>query len=264
MRGLGLVFYGEEGVGKTSLALQFKKDLLCISARENGFENLDMVGDVPEGCENFVVDTFPEIINTLKKAKDYETIVIDSLSGVQMLMANDIIKTIYGQMDNPEKAFGSFSEGYRVHGPMWMERLCNELTLLNERGVNTIILGHAREETVKNVFGTDYNGTVLDMEKWPRAVITKWAAAVLYMTLDMDVMVTKSWKGKPTEGKARNPLEEDSDRIMYTTRHPSHSAKNLLNLPPYISMGESPQEAYKKLYDKLPPKLQAYQAEPTV
>jgi hypothetical protein len=146
--------------------------------------------------------------------------------------------------------------------PIYMEDLCNELTLLNTKGVNTILIGHAKNETVKNPTGTDYTSTVLDFEQWARGVIIKRFAAVLYMTLDMEVMVTKTWKGKPTEAKAQNDLLEASDRIMYTTRHPSHSAKNLYKLPPYISLGESAEEAYDRLMKALPQKIQDAQKQP--
>jgi hypothetical protein len=259
MRGLSLIIYGTEGVGKTSFCLQFKKEILCGSIRENGFENLEMVGAVPDGCDNQQIGSFKELLLFIRKAKDYETLILDSVSGIQQIIATDIIEAIYKQHDNPAQAFASFSEGYRLHAPRYVEQICNELTLLNGKGVNTLLIGHVRNETVKNPSGNDYVAAVLDMESWPRAVFVKWAAAVLYMTLDAEVMVTKTWKGKPTEGKVRTDLEEDSDRIMYTTKNLSHSAKNLLNLPPYISLGESPQEAYKRFFEKLPPPIQEAQ-----
>jgi len=259
MRGLSLIVYGTEGVGKTSFCLQFKKEILCGSIRENGYENLDMVGDVPAGCENKQINTFAELIQFIRTGKDYDTLILDSVSGIQQLIAADIIATIYKKHDNPAQAFAGFSEGYRIHGPMWIERICNELTLLNSKGVNTLLIGHVRNENVKNPNGQDYVAAVLDMESWPRAVFIKWAAAVLYMTLDAEVMITKTWKGKPTEAKIVGDLEDASDRIMYTTKNLSHSAKNLLNLPPYLSLGESPQEAYDKFYKALPSTIQEYQ-----
>ena len=258
-RGLSIIFYGTEGVGKTSLALQFKKEISVLSANENGFANLDMVGDIPEGCENTDITSFPELIRYIRVAKDYSTLVIDSMSGIQQLMAEHILKQHYSDKDDPQKAFASFSEGYRCHAPFYAETLCNELTLLNTKGVNTILIGHAKMETVKNPTGTDYNATVIDMESWPRAVFKKWASAIIYLTLDLEVIVTKSWKGKPTEAKAKADLESESERIMYTTKHPSHEGKNLLHLPPYIYMGESAEEAYNNFLSKLPQKLQEAQ-----
>ena len=260
-RGLSIIFYGTEGVGKTSLALQFKKEISVLSVNENGFANLDMVGDVPEACDNTDITSFPELIKYIRSARDYSTLVIDSMSGVQQLMAEHILKQHYADKDDPQKHFASFSEGYRCHAPFYAEQVCNELTLLNNKGINTILIGHAKMETVKNPTGTDYNATVIDMESWPRAVFKKWASAIIYMTLDLEVVVTKTWKGKPTEAKAKADLESESDRIMFTTKHPSHEGKNLLKLPPYISMGESAQEAYSRFFSKLPPKIQEAQVQ---
>jgi DNA polymerase III delta prime subunit len=258
-RGLSLIFYGTEGVGKTSLALQFKKEVLCISANESLFANLEMVGDIPDGCESEDASTYPELLKCIRSGKDYNTVVIDSLSGVQQLMGDHILKHNYASVDDPQREFTRFSEGYRCHAPFLAEQICNELTLLNLRGVNTILIGHCKMETIKNPSGNDYNATVIDMESWPRAVFKKWASAILYMTLDLEVMVTKTWKGKPMEGKAKTDLESESDRIMYTTKNPAHEAKNLLKLPPYISLGESAEEAYDNFISKLPPKLQEAQ-----
>jgi hypothetical protein len=255
-RGISILAYGTEGVGKTSFALEFPKPLRVISLNENGFSNLQMVGDVPPECENEEPDSFPEFLNLLKNSKDYRTVVIDSLSGLQQLMGNHILRQHYSEVSDPQKAFASFSEGYRCHAPFYAEKVCNELTLLNSKGINTLLIGHSKIEKVKNPSGNDYDATVIDMESWPRAVFKKWASAILYMTLDLEVMVTKTWKGKPTEGKAKADLESESDRIMYTTKNPSHEAKNLLKLPPYVSLGESAEQAYNNFVSKLPPLLQ--------
>jgi hypothetical protein len=251
-RGLGLVVYGTEGVGKTSFALEFPKEVLCISVKESGFDDLEMVGQVPPGCDGVDIETFGALIKTMQNAKDYRTVVIDSLSGVQQLMTKDILKEVY---NNDLKDFGGFSEGFRIHGPVWAEKVTNAAELLRGAGVDVIFIGHSKIELPKNVNGTDFSTTELDMEKWPRAVFLKWAQAVLYMTLDVEVMNTKSWKGKPIEGKIKQDLEDESDRIMYTSKHPTHSAKNRIGLPVFISMGNSPRQAYENFFKHLPDQL---------
>ena len=260
-RGLSIIFYGPEGMGKTSLALQFKKELLFISVNENGYENLDMVGDVPANCEHIRATTFPQLKSAIKEAKHYSTVVIDSLSGVQQILADYILKEHYSDKNDPQQAFASFSEGHRCHAPFYSEQICNELSALNSQGVNTILLGHTKSEIIKNPGGLDYNATVIDLEQWSRGVYKKWAMAIIYMTLNLDLIVTKKWKGTPQESKAVTDLESDSDRIMYTTKNPTHEAKNLLKLPPYILMGDSPQEAYENLFKHMPPKIQEAQAQ---
>lgn len=261
MRGMSIILYGYEGLGKTSTALQFKKDLLCISANENGYDNLESVGDIPDGCTNEQIESYGELIKSLKSGANFKTVVLDSLSGMQQFVGDHIVKTHYSSKDDPRQAFGSFSEGWRIHAPVYAEEICSILTWLNTKGVNTILIGHAKHESIKNPSGADYNATVIDMEQWPRGVFKKWAAAILYMTLDLNVQVTKTWKQKPTEAKATDSIDDVTDRIMYTTRHLTHEAKNLYKLPPFISLGESAEEAYHNLFKKLPPNYQEAQKE---
>jgi len=256
-RGLSLLPYGDEGVGKTSFCLQFPKPLYCFSiGNEHGYENLEMVSDIPDGCTNINITSYNQLLKNLVDLPKCSTIVIDSVSGLSDIFKQDILRTRYKEYNNPEQAYASFSEGDRQHMPDYCNELCNRLTLLNNRGIHTLLIGHARIEDAKNVNGHDYKTKVLDMEKWSRAVLVKWAAAVLFMTLDAEVVATKEWKKKVTEAKVQADVLEDSDRIMYTCKHLSHSAKNLLKLPPYISLGESAEEAYNRFVSKLPSVVQ--------
>lgn len=256
MRGMGLIQYGVEGIGKTEFSLQFPKPLRVLSCRETGYLDLLDLGVVPNECENEQVENWSEYINELRQGDDVKTLVTDSLSGVAQFMKDDILEKVYKGESNPLRAFGSFSEGWRVHGPIWAEKIETEATKLRNKGVNVIFIGHTKIEKSKNIVSADYQSAMLNMESWPRDVLTKWAQAVLFMTMDFELRVTKSWKGKTTEAKVEGGLEDEVDRVIYTTKHPSHSAKNRLNLPPYISMGESAKEAYSNFVKELPPNFQ--------
>lgn len=255
MRGMGLIIYGRQGIGKTTFGLQFPKPLRVISVNEYGYDDLDDAGDIPADCENVLMSSFPAFIKEIRESTDVKTIVIDSLSGVSQIMKDDILKVIYSTTDNPLQAFGSFSEGYRVHAPDWAQKIENAATIVRGKGVNVILLGHTKTETSKNIIANDYEAAGIDMEKWPRGVLTKWAQAVLFMEMDFKVRTTKSWKNTPTESKAVGSLDNEVSRVMYTSKHPSHDAKNRMNLPAYIDMGASPEEAYENFVKELPPKI---------
>lgn len=255
MRGLGLIIYGDKGIGKTSFGLEFTKPVRVISVNETGFEDLDDAGLTPEGCESVNLSTWPELLKEIRESTDVKTVVIDSLSGISQLMKEDILAKLYTDANNPLQAYGSFSDGARNHEPTWIGRLETICTSLRGKGVNVILIGHTSIEKSKNIIATDYQSAVINMEKWPRAVIEKWAQAILYMTMDFKVRTTKKWKDTPTEAKAVVGLDDAVERIMYTSKHPSHDAKNRLGLPTYISMGSSPQEAYNNFVEVLPPKI---------
>lgn len=257
IRGLGIIVYGVQGIGKTSFALQFPGPLRLISVRDSGFQDLQEVGMVPSNCTYVKVDTFSELLQEIKDSDDEETVVIDGLSGVAQFMRDSILTECYeGPAADRLKAFGSFSEGWRIHGPVWTSKLETQCEYLRSKGVNIILIGHQTTETSKNTKGHDTLASVLDMEKWPRAVLTKWAQAVLFLDMDYQTQATKKWKGTVTEAKITDSVDDSVDRIMYTTIHPGHSAKNRLNLPNYIPMGESAEEAYENFTKKLPKPIQ--------
>jgi hypothetical protein len=88
-----------------------------------------------------------------------------------------------------------------------------------------------------------------------RSIITKWAQAVLFMNIDVNInraVETDRITKLIMEGKAR----DEDVRLMYTTKAPGHSAKNRLGLPMVINMGDSSKKAFENLWKHMP---QAYQ-----
>jgi hypothetical protein len=258
--GTGIILTGDEGIGKSSLAAQFPKPILGISVKEMGFTDLIYSGEIKEGdIDEAEASDWKNLLSLLKEPGDASTVIVDSLSGVAQYMKEDILQNIYdGSLSDRLKSFGSFSEGWRIHAPTWAERMAERLTKLRTDGVNVVLIAHNRNETVKNATGNDYEASVIDMEKWPRAVFTKWAQAVLFLTMDFGTKGTKKWKGKVTESKVEEELDEAVDRVIYTTKHPSHSAKNRLGLPVSIPMGETAEEAYNNLVSEFPPLIQEH------
>jgi len=254
-RGVGLILYGDPGIGKTGLALQFPKPARIISCNETGAQDLIDAGEVEEDMVDDVeANHWKDLLDLVKSSTDVSTLIIDSLSGVAQFMQADILYKVY---NNQTDAFGSFSQGWRIEGIVWAEELEERLTYLRSKGVNIILIGHKRMEVSKNVVAEDYKSAHLDMEKWPRGVFTKWAQAVLFMTMDFETRATKLWKGKVTESKVKEGLDEVVDRVIYTQNHPSHDAKNRLSLPPVIDMGRSAAEAYNNLVTQFPTKIKS-------
>ena len=263
-RGLYIILYGGEGMGKTSLALQFPGPRKVYSINEVGYENLDMIDKVPSGSENIEIDTHPQLIEELSMITDSDetrTVILDSTSGYCQIMREDILKEIYskddaGQNVDPERQmrmYGMFSEGDRVYAPMWIALLEEECLRLQAIGVNVIIIGHTKIAKVKSATTNDFQGNHINIPEWPRDVLTKSAQAVLYYTLDFTPVTTRAWKGKATESKVTE--NQEVRRIIYTQKHPSHSAKNCLNLPAYIWAGDDEISTYEEFVSKLPTKL---------
>src|SRR5690606_39020004 len=110
-RGLGLVFYGGEGIGKTGTALQFclLGPLTCFSIGESGYSDLELIDEVPDGCINVNIHTWTDLRNNIKKINE-GVIVIDRLSGLQKILFEHVCKTVY---NNNWDDFTSYWKGQR-------------------------------------------------------------------------------------------------------------------------------------------------------
>lgn len=246
-RGLGLLPYGTEGIGKTSFALQFPKPLRCLSINEPGYVDLEDVGEVPDGCSNIEIETLPQLKKELSHKTDAATIVVDSLSGLQELIFEELIETKFGGSADD---FFSYYKGPRQHAPIVAGELCQLFENLRNVGKHILLLAHDCTDLVKNPRGLDYTTIELAADIGIRDVFKKWAQCILFMTLDPSVArVTKEQRKVAIEGK----MEDEDMRVMFTQKSLVHSAKNKLHLPILIPLGGSAQEAYKNFTSKLPP-----------
>lgn len=257
-RGIGLVLYGGEGLGKTSFAVQWAAlgSVKVISVNEIGFDSLAMVGDVPDGCTNVKVNNFEELDKECVNATE-DTIVIDSIGGVQEKVFDFVCRTQFnGNFDD----FSSYYKGQRSNSPpvfgRWLERLEKHL----QAGRHVIVIGHMVTTSVPNTSGADYLSHVVALDDGDkdglRQRLMRWAPNVLF--LNIDVSITRATergvgneKGIVLEGKA----DDRDTRVFYTTKAPGHAAKNTLKLPPVIPAGFSAKEAFNNFISKLPASL---------
>jgi hypothetical protein len=254
-RGLGLVFYGGEGIGKTGLACQFSVlgPLTCLSVGESGYEDLEVIGEIPDGCTNINITSW-EQLNKESKIKE-GVLVIDSLSGLQKLLFEYVCRTVY--KDDWDK-FTSYWKGQRVDAPVYLDAFLQSLDLLRAKGIHVILIGHMITTNETNTLGADFLSHVIDMDQGDkggvRSCITKWAQAVIFMNID--IAITRSTELAKDRTVLEGKAKDDDNRLMYTTKAPGHSAKNRLQLPHIINMGESAPDAFKNLWTAMP---KAYQ-----
>ncbi len=251
MFGLGGIIYGTEGIGKTSLALQFPHPITFISIRESGFNNLEMVGKVPKDCINYQIEEWSQLIHLTQKT-ERGTVVVDSLTGLQKILFDHVCLTVFGGSYDD---FNSFYKGARVDSPQELNKYLDLVDRQRAKGVNFIFLGHAVVEETPNALGANYLSHVVLMDNGPkggvRSYMTTWAGFIFFLQLSIDITRATEVDRRSKmvmEGKAK----EDDNRLIYTTKSAGHSAKNSWDLPPVISMGSSPEEAYKNLWNKMP------------
>lgn len=253
-RGLGLVFYGTEGVGKTSLAIQFGQlgPATMLSVRESGYDDLQMVGDIPNGVDNINVKSYEDLIKAVKEFKG-KTLIVDSLMGVQALLFDYVCRTQYHGKWDGEKGFTSYWMGQRVDSPPEFDKLLDQFDYHLNHGRNVILIGHVFTVVLPNTLGADFKSHVVALDDGDkgglRSCLMRWAPNVLFMNISLDIRVATEGKGDiVTEGKAH----DNDKRLMYTTKSPGHAAKNRLHLPPVIFLGESAEEGFANFIKALP------------
>lgn len=250
MRGLGLVAYGSEGVGKTSWAAQFTQlgKVRFLSVRESGLEDLLDAGIAPDGIEHYYPEDW-EDLDRLTRSTPEGTLVVDSLSGVQPVLFDHVCRTAYkGEWDGKD-GFMSYWKGPRVDSPVFLNKYFEGLDMLRNKGINVVLLGHMATEETPNTMGADYLTHTLDMDKAVRAATLKWAQAVLFLSLDLNInRSVESVKDTVMLGKAK----DTANRVIWTEKSPGHVAKNRMNLKPVIPLGTSPEEGFKNFYKALP------------
>jgi hypothetical protein len=251
MRGLSLVLYGSEGVGKTSLGLQFAHlgDLLCLSVKESGFEHLEIIGEVPKNAKNVEIESWEDLCEQTSKAP--KVLVIDSLSGLQQMLFEFVCRTCH---KNSWENFTSYYKGQRVDSPPILARYLDILDHLNKKGTHVILIGHMVTTSEPNTLGADYLCHTIDMDQGDkgglRSLVTKWAQAVLYM--DIEVAITRVTERAQDKTVMEGKAADRDRRLIYTTKAPGHAAKNRLSLPPIVPMGTSPQEGFTNLWQAMP------------
>lgn len=249
MKGLGLVCMGPEGIGKTGFSLQFPKPLKCLSIKEEGYEDLDIIDEVPSGCSNVVVKDWRQLMKELDDT-DPSTIVIDSTSGLQQILFEHSIQVDF---DGKEGAFFDFYKGPRQYAPRYIMDLCNMMSNLRSIGTHILILSHTETDMFKNPEGLDYSKVEIAMDKGVREPLVKWTQSILYMAMDTGTnQVTRMEKGVAKEAK----MNTGDRRVIRCDKSMTYTSKNKLKLPPVISMGTSANEAYANFFEKLPPKIQ--------
>ena len=252
MRGLGLILYGTEGMGKTSWGLEWSRlgPVTFCSVRETGFLDLTEFSGVPKGVEHFQIKNYEQLIKITKGCEEKTTLVVDALSGVQQeLFDHTCLKNYQGDWEK----FSSYWKGQRVDSPKHLETWLVELDNARNRKVNVVLLGHAKLEESVNTIGTNFLCRTIDLDKEVLASLRKWAQAIIFMHLDISISVaTEINKEKVmVSGKAK----DQDNRVMYVTQSPGHSAKNrdLFRADkPVIRMGNSSEEAFLNFYNALP------------
>ena len=212
-----LVFYGVEGIGKTSLAAETPGPLFIDT--EGGTAHLDVRRlQKPETWDELLT-----LIREVAATPDVcQTLVIDTADWAEQ-MAIDHICLKFKQPGI--ESFG-YGKGYTFLSEEFARMLsaCDEVI---RSGKNVVITAHAkmRKQELPDEAGA-FDRWELKLSKQTAPLLKEWPDALLFLNFKTLVVATESNTHKAQGGK----------RVIFTSHHPCWDAKNRHNLPEELTL----------------------------
>lgn len=243
-----IVIHGGGTAGKTSLAARFPNPIFLMSRGEDGARKLKSAGMVPENVAyvpaNGTLDDWDAMLSWLRvlatETHDYQTIVIDTASGVERMLYAKVCKDQFNG-DWGEKGFASYGVGVRTSAPIWQaEFLYKALDFLRlNRGMTIILLAHTEVKNFKNPEGPDYDRYQPEMDAKLWNPTFAWADFCFFVNFRSEVYKDRGDKKLTAHGGAQ--------RYLYTQRTAAYDAKSRFPMPAEIDLGDDADEGYKRL-----------------
>ena len=211
------LMYGVHGVGKSTFGAMADKPIFIQT--EEGINDLE-VDRFP------VAATYGEVLGALAALysgeHEYGTVVIDSLDWLERLIWTEVCAK--RGVESIEDI--GYAKGYVFALTQWREVISGLDALRSERGMQIILIAHARIEKFDNPETESYDRYVPRLNKHASALIQEWCDEVLFATYRVHTKHTdEGFNRKRTHGIGTG------ERIVRTTERPAHVAKNRLSLP---------------------------------
>jgi hypothetical protein len=214
-----VLIYGENGVGKSTLAAQFPKPLFLNI--EDGIGDLDVhATDVIRSISDFM----GAMIHSSET--DYETIVVDTVDWLEKLIFNDVAAKA-GKKTIDDIGFG---KGYQAVEQQW-KALFEGFAYLWGQGRHIVFTCHEQIEKFTNPDGDSYNYWKPALHIKGSGCVTEWCDEVLFvryrtLTRQMDEGF----------GNKRAIAIGGKDRIIVCNKNASVEAKNRLGMPDEVPL----------------------------
>ncbi len=165
------------------------------------------------------------------------TLVIDTLNGVERLLARD---TQDNEFDGDPMQYANYGKGDERLGKRFEQEVIAPLRRIrDERGMRIVLLCHARVTTFKNPTGDymSYSPELNEKHVWNK--LNAWADNVFFIHKDVLIVSKKGQKSKATGSSAK--------RLLHVDAMPTFYAKNRFGLNQPIDMGMSGKDGFANL-----------------
>lgn len=220
-KGIRFVFYGTEGIGKSTLASKLP-----------GVVFID-----PEGStEHMTVCRYPRpkswdaLLDMVDDASrlNIGTLVIDTADWAERL-CTEALCAAKGWKGIEDAGYG---KGY-IYQAESFGKLLDKLTEISEKGINVGFCAHAQLRKIEAPEETGaYDHWEMKLAKKVGPMVKEWADLLIFMNYKILVL------------KGATPMEKNhvagGKRVMYTTHHPVWDAKNRFGLPDELPLSYEP------------------------
>jgi hypothetical protein len=228
---LRYMFYGPEGVGKSTLLADVKDVLLADI--EGGSDNVDVPrymfrdeegGHVPRSYAE-VTAMVEDLIATPDHG--YSALGIDTFDALEALIHRHICE-LHSKSSIEEFGFG---KGYQVALDE-MRRFLSLLDRLRAQGVEVVIVGHSIVKTFKNPEGEDYDRYQLRVHDKLGGLVKEWCDIVGFVRFDGGAAKLKGDMAQTKRARGWS----SGKRIVHLARDAAWDAKSRLALPAEIEL----------------------------
>ncbi len=237
---LRYVFYGAEGVGKSTLAAHAPKPIWFDC--EDGTGRLN-VARYPfrDGPGGHVPESYAELVAGVRDLgvadHAYQTLVIDTADRLQALIWKHVLERDSGKISAVNKgakkldsieSYG-YAKGYVIALEEW-RAFCRHLDeLRNRRGMSIIVLGHVQIRTFKDPAGEDYDRYHLRVHDQAAGFLKEWADVVGFVRFEEGAA-----KIDPDDARAKG--YSTGRRLIMLERTAAYDAKTRIPLPPEVEL----------------------------
>lgn len=229
-----VVLYGVQGIGKSTWASQAPSPVFVPF--EDGLADIDCARLPLVETYNGALEAVNELI---KEPHDYRTVVIDSLGWFEPLMDQMAVDEWNKRVDSG-RAQGAkadaiedikFGKGRLIQVPWWRRLLAGLDMLRRERGMHTILLGHARSRSICPPDGPPYDRYGIRIARPAEELVYDWADDVLFAHYPRSVSAHDAgWD------RTHYEVRESDTRQLITTDNTMCFAKNKCGLEQHIPM----------------------------
>jgi hypothetical protein len=226
---------GNPGSGKTSLAASFPKPFLIRTTGEAVPRDL---AEKPEGLDEVqkAEGLFEQLMALVNEEHDYQTVIIDSVTGLEALFTADVIEKDGNNPKSINQALGGWGAGRAAVASQHARVRRAAEALRKRRGMNVVFVAHADITRIDPPDAEGYNAYTLRLNDKSMSPYVDSVDVVGFVKQHTIVMGEDGKKKAITTG----------DRILTCYMTPASCAKNRLGITEDIEFvqGENPLAPY--------------------